>query len=72
MDPIFAANYGMLAASRRFEASAVRTAGNPDRVDYASEIVEQISAKDQFSAMVGVVKVADEMWDSLLAIQAQR
>jgi len=74
MDPIATASYGLLAASRRFEASAVRTAqmGADGGSDYASEVVEQVSAKNQFSAMIGVVKVADEMWDSLLALQSDR
>jgi flagellar hook protein FlgE len=71
MDPIAAANYGLLAASRRFEASAVRTAQmGMVEVDYAQEVVEQVSAKQQFSAMIGVIRTADEMWDSLLAIQS--
>ena len=69
MNPIAIASYGMMAATRRFEASAVRTAQGPD-ADYGQEVVEQVSARQQFSAMVGVIKVADEMWDSLLAVQA--
>ena len=42
-------------------------AGDPN--DYAVEAVNQIEAKQAFKANVGVIKVADEMWDSLLSIQ---
>jgi len=71
MDPIATARYGMMAASRRFEASAGRTAQMAGGdVDYGHEAVEQISAKTQFKAMTSVIRVADEMWDSLLAIQS--
>ena len=53
MDPIATAQYGMLAASRRFEASASRVAqmGAPGaEVDLAAEVVSQITAKHEFSA----------------------
>ena len=73
MDPIATASYGLLAASRRFEASAVRTARmGVMEVDYAREAVEQVSARQQVSAMVGVIKTADEMWNSLLSLQEDR
>ena len=71
MDPIRTALGGLQAASARFEASAVRTAqmvADPT-VDPASEVVEQISAKQQFSANLGVVKIANQMWSDLLEIQ---
>ena len=60
-----------MAASARFEASAERTArmGADTSVDPAQEAVEQITAKHQFSANLGVIRIADEMWKSLLAIQ---
>jgi flagellar hook protein FlgE len=79
MDPISIARGGLMAASARFEASASRTAkmgasdpaedGCGDGVDYAQEAVTQIEAKHQFSANLGVIRVADEMWDALLDIQ---
>lgn len=72
MDPIATARYGMMAATRRFEASAARTVQDFSGVDYAQEAVEQISAKHQLSAMVGLVHVAEDMWDSLLALQTDR
>lgn len=71
MDPIRTALGGLQAASARFEASAQRTArmGADDTVDPAGEVVEQISAKQQFSANLGVVKIANQMWSDLLEIQ---
>jgi flagellar hook protein FlgE len=73
MDPIVVARYGLMAASARFEASAQRTAqmGGDSAVDPATEVVEQIQAKHQFSANLGVIRVADEMWRSLLDIQTK-
>jgi flagellar hook protein FlgE len=75
MDPISTARYGLMAASRRFETSAVKVAtmgveGAPD-VDLAQETVEMIQAKTAFSANISVVKFADEMWDSLLKLQSR-
>ena len=72
MDPISTARYGMMAASRNLEASATRVAGmaGDDSVDYASEAVTQIEAKQAFSANAGVIKIADKMWRSLLDLQS--
>lgn len=73
MDPIATAQYGMLAASRRFEASANRVAqmGVPGRqVDMATEIVEQMGAKHQFSANALVIRTAQDMAGELLDIVA--
>jgi len=75
MDPISTARYGLMAASRRFETSAVNVAtmgveGEPD-VDLAKETVDMIQAKTAFSANIQVIKFADEMWDSLLQLQAR-
>ena len=75
MDPISTARYGLMAAEQRLAASAshVASLGSPDsNVDYASEAVEQISAKQSFRANLGVIKVADEMWDALLGLQTPR
>ncbi|HEY2356780.1 MAG TPA: flagellar basal body rod C-terminal domain-containing protein [Phenylobacterium sp.] len=71
MDPISTARYGMMAASRSLAASASRVAGmaGGDAVDYATEAVTQIEAKQAFGANVGVIKIADEMWRSLLDLQ---
>jgi len=71
MDPLSIARGGLMAASARFEASAVRTAqmGDDSTVDPTQEVVDQISAKHQFSANLGVIRIADEMWRSLLKIQ---
>jgi len=73
MDPISTARYGLMAAERRFTESATRTArmAGDDSVDYASEAVEQIQAKQAFSANVGVIKVADQMWQALLDLQSR-
>jgi|APCry1669189241_1035207.scaffolds.fasta_scaffold18219_2 flagellar hook protein FlgE len=71
MNPIATAQYGLFAASQRFEASAQRTAmlGDPNsNVDLAVEVVEQISASTAFKANISVIKTADEMQQSLLDI----
>lgn len=75
MDPISTARYGMMAATRRFEASAVNVAtmgveGEPD-VDLAKETVDMIQAKTAFSANLSVVRFAQDMWDSLLQVQTR-
>ncbi|MFL5294803.1 MAG: flagellar basal body rod C-terminal domain-containing protein [Phenylobacterium sp.] len=72
MDPISTARYGMMAATRQLTASAGRVAGmaQDPSVDYAQEAVSQIEAKQAFKADVQVIKIADEMWDSLLSIQS--
>jgi flagellar hook protein FlgE len=70
MDPLSTARGGLMAASVRFEASAQRTAAGGDSVDYVKETVEQIEAKQAYTANVQVVKFADEMWRSLLDIQS--
>jgi len=75
MDPISTARYGLMAASRRFETSAVNVAsmgveGQPD-VDLAKETVDMIGAKTAFSANIQVIKFAQDMWDSLLQIQSR-
>jgi flagellar hook protein FlgE len=74
MDPISTARYGMMAAQQSLSASASRVAGMADPssdVDYAQEAVTQIQAKQAFKANVGVIKVADEMWNALLDIQSR-
>lgn len=73
MDPLVVARYGLMAASARFEASAQRTAqmGGDASVDPAAEVVEQVQAKHQFSANLGVIRVADEMWRALMDIQTR-
>lgn len=73
MDPIATAQYGLLAASRRFETSASRVARMDvpgESVDLASEVVEQISAKHQFSANLSVIRTAQDMSGELLDILA--
>jgi len=71
MDPISTARYGMMAATQQLNASANRIAAGGDNLDYASEAVGQIQAKQSFSADVGVIKVADQMWQSLLDLQSE-
>lgn len=75
MDPISTARYGLMAASRRFETSAVNVAtmgveGEPD-TDLAKETVDMISAKTAYSANITVIKFAQDMWDSLLQLQTR-
>jgi flagellar basal body rod protein FlgC len=78
MDPISTARYGLMAASQRFEASAVQIANmrGPDGtgdagVDVGQEIVEMVQAKHAFSANISVVRFAQDMWDSLLQLQTR-
>ncbi len=72
MDPISIARYGMMAATQQLTASATRIAGaaGGGDVDYAQEAVTQIQASTSFKADVGVIKVANEMWQSLLDLQS--
>jgi flagellar hook protein FlgE len=69
MDPISTARYGMMAATQQLTASANRIAVGGDSLDYGAEAVGMIQAKQAFKANVGVIKVADEMWQSLLDLQ---
>ncbi|MBL8769950.1 MAG: hypothetical protein JNK30_01095 [Phenylobacterium sp.] len=73
MDPISTARYGLMAATRRFEASAVNIAGMgaDDTVDVAREVVEMVEAKAAFSANISVIRFAQDMWDSLLRLQTR-
>ncbi len=73
MDPLSIARYGMRAAAMRFEASAARVAsGDAAQVDYVTETVEQIQARQAFSANLNTIRVADEMWGALMDIQVGR
>jgi flagellar basal body rod protein FlgG len=74
MDPLITARYGMMAAEQRFQASAARVAqmGDDDTVDLGKEVVDQIQARNQFTANVHVVRIADEMWRALMDVQARR
>jgi flagellar hook-associated protein FlgK len=73
MDPISTARYGMMAASQQLAASANRVAqmSGGDPGDYATEAVNQVEAKQAFTANARVVHVADEMWQALLDIQSK-
>lgn len=72
MDPISTARYGMMAATQQLTASANRiaAAGAKGDINYAAEAVDQVEASQSFKADVGVIKVADAMWQSLLNLQA--
>ena len=73
MDPIATAQYGMLAATRRFDASAGRVArmGVPGQeADLAREVVEQVTAKTELSANISVLRTAQDMTGDLLDILA--
>ncbi|ODT62352.1 flagellar basal body rod C-terminal domain-containing protein [Phenylobacterium sp.] len=73
MDPIATAQYGLLAASRRFEDSASRVARmgvEGENVDLAAEVVQQITAKTEFSANLAVIRTAQDMTGELLDILA--
>jgi flagellar hook protein FlgE len=73
MDPIATAQYGMLAASRRFDASAGRVARmgvQGENIDLPMEVVEQITARTEFSANASVIRTAQDMTGELLDILA--
>ncbi len=75
MDPIVTAQYGMLAATRRFEASAQRTTTigvEGSTASYEQEAAEQIGAKHQFTAQLATIRTADAMWKELMALQERR
>jgi len=69
MDPISIARYGMMAATQQLAGSANRIAAGGDGLNYGAEAVNTIEAKQAFKANVSVIKVADEMWQSLLDLQ---
>ena len=73
MDPLSTARYGLMAAERKFSDSASRVArmAGDDSVDYATEAVAQIEAKQAFNANAGVITVADEMFQTLLDLQTR-
>ena len=78
MDPIATARYGLMAATRRFEASAENIArmrgpdGSGDEtIDLGKEVVEMVEAKSAFSANLSVIRFAQDMWDSLLKLQTR-
>ena len=56
---------GLAAATARFEQSAQRTAQAPLE-NLATEMVERIEAKAEFSANIAVLKTADDMAGTLL------
>lgn len=73
MDVLATAQRGLMAAETRLAKSADRTArmGVDESVDYVHEAVEQITAKTEFKANLQVIRIADEMWRSLLEIQSR-
>lgn len=71
MDPLSIARYGMRAAEARLTASAERVAADPLGVDLAAEAVEQIQASQAFRANVRTANIADQMWRSLIDLQAR-
>jgi flagellar basal body rod protein FlgG len=73
MDPLATARYGLMVAEQRFAASASRVArmGSDDSVDLGQEVVEQVQAKTAFTANTQMIRIADQMWRSLLDIQSR-
>lgn len=66
MSALSIASAGLSAATNRFEASAQRTAGGA--ADLATEVVEQVSARQEFSANLAVMRTADRTSQQLLDI----
>jgi flagellar hook protein FlgE len=71
MDPLSTARYGMMTAESRLAGSASRIASwsGGDDVDLAKETVDQVEAKQQFTASAHVVRIADQMWRALMDMQ---
>jgi len=71
MDVLNIARAGLMAASNRLSISAVKTTRmtRDPTVDPSQEVVEQIGAKHDFEANLGVIRVSDEMWRSLMEVQ---
>ena len=73
MNPIATAQYGLFAAGQRLASSAERVSrmGDPSAdIDLAKEVVEQVSAKQDFRANLAVIRTSNEMTDALLDILA--
>ena len=71
MNPIATAQYGMLAAARRFDASAQRLAQMGETgsdTDFTADVVDMAESKQAFSANAAVLRTANKMTDSLLNI----
>lgn len=68
MNALSIASAGLGTAANRFAASAERTATGAG--DLAAEVVEQVSARQEFSADVAVIRAADDMSRRLLDILA--
>ena len=73
MDPIATARYGLMAATQRFETSATQISNMraDEGADIGPAVVESVQAEHAFSANLTVVRFAQEMWDSLLRLQAR-
>jgi hypothetical protein len=67
MDAFHIAAGGAMAALKRFDASAQKTARGDG--DYVSEAVQQISDKQAFRASIAVMKTSDAMTRRLLDIK---
>jgi len=71
MNPIATAQYGLFAASRRFDAAAQRVARMGETgsdTDLTSDVVDMTESKQAFAANVAVLRVADKMTGDLLNI----
>ena len=67
------AQYGMMAAQRRFDDSASRVARMDvpgENVDLVQEVVSMAMAKTDFAANAQVIKAADRMTRDVLDILA--
>ncbi len=69
MQAIAIAAAGIVGATDRFAASAIRTARGP-LADLAGETVERMTAESALKANVAVLKTADAMYGNLLDILA--
>ncbi|MFC3079739.1 hypothetical protein ACFODL_16685 [Phenylobacterium terrae] len=72
MDPIATAQYGMMAATFRFDDAARRTVGSAggEFGDLAQASVDMAEAKAALEANVQVARTADEMLGVLVNISA--
>ena len=74
MDAITTAATGLMGASSRIDAVAVRLAqtGQPNspEINIASNMVALVEAKNDFQASVAVIRTGDEMTGALLDMLA--
>ena len=68
MNPISSASQGLLSATTRFDAAVSKLSGTPLNATSPQALVDLYAARQQVSAAVAAVRVADEPRKNLLDI----